>query len=127
MLGDVSVLQKGVPDDVKRLQTALRGSIPMTRTAAESVQVEAQRLVSYARRLRALPARFASMPALDTATLVRSMKANGVEPNILLDAHGRFSFGVGDVDIFLDVIEGRYFEDDLGKEHRRADRYSRRQ
>lgn len=126
LLGDVDVLREGVSDDIKKLQAALQGSIPLTGTAADAVREEGQRLISYARRLRVLPDRFASMSGLDTTALVNSMQAHGVAPELLLDTQGQFSFGVAQVELFLDVVEGRYFEDDLGKERRRADRFSQR-
>jgi hypothetical protein len=37
-----------------------------------------------------------------------------------------FSFKPEQVGLFLDVVEGRYFEDDLTGERRRADRFRRR-
>jgi hypothetical protein len=126
LLGDVGVIFQGAPDDVKSLRTALKETIPMADDATVAVLSEAQRLGSYARRLRLLPDRLASIPALDVRTLRRSLRKHGVDPALLIDRSGQFSFDTEQVDLFLDVLEGRYFEDDLGGEHRRADRYSRR-
>jgi hypothetical protein len=56
----------------------------------------------------------------------RSLNAHGIDPDLVFDANGHFSFALQNVGTFFDVIEGRYFEDDLGGERRRADRYSTR-
>jgi hypothetical protein len=126
LLGDVGVIFDSAPANVKALKAALGGSIPMTDGACVAVLLSAQRLISYARRLRALPARLASLPALDAPVLRKSLKKHGIDAEILIDGSGCFSFESDQVDLFLDVLEGRYFEDDLGGERRRADRFSRR-
>jgi hypothetical protein len=72
-----------------------------------------------------LPDRLSKI-SLDTASVRRSLTAHGIDSDLLFDANGHFSFAGQNVGIFLDVIEGRYFEDDLGGERRRADRYSTR-
>jgi hypothetical protein len=56
----------------------------------------------------------------------RSLNSHGIDPDLVFDANGHFSFTLQNVGTFFDVIEGRYFEDDLGGERRRADRYSTR-
>jgi hypothetical protein len=75
--------------------------------------------------LRLLPDRLSKI-TLDAATLKRSLSMHGIDPDILFDEKDNFSFTQQNVGIFFDAVEGRYFEDDLGGERRRADRYSTR-
>jgi hypothetical protein len=58
--------------------------------------------------------------------LRKELRAVGVPQRALLDASGGFEFRLEDVGVFLDVLEARYFDDRLGRERRRADRYSTR-
>ncbi len=126
LLGDVGVSFQAVPGDVTKIRDALSESIPLSDAACEALTARAQVLSSLARRLRLLPARLAALGTLDIKKVRASMKRHGVDPRELLDKDGNFTFEPERVDVFLDVIEGRYFEDDLGDEPRRADRYSRR-
>ena len=108
-----------------RLKTALASVIEITQAAEEALMMEASRTRSYAKRLRLLPDRLQKI-SLDRASVRRSLNAHGVDPSLLFDQDGNFSFSPQNVGMFFDVIEGRYFEDDLGGERRRADRYSTR-
>ena len=126
LLGDVGVSFQSVPDDVKKIRDALSSSIPLSSSACDVLTAKAQHLSSLARRLRLLPQRLEALGKLDTKKVRASMKRHGVDPGELLNTNGQFTFPPEGVEVFLDVIEGRYFEDDLGDESRRADRYSRR-
>jgi hypothetical protein len=125
LLDDVGVRFGRVPRDVATVKDLLAHTIPMTTDAEEALQITASRTRSNAKRLRLLPDRLSKI-SLDTASVRRSLNAHGIDPNLLFDANGHFSFITQNTGIFLDVIEGRYFEDDLGGERRRADRYSTR-
>ncbi|MEY2848467.1 MAG: hypothetical protein RI885_1132 [Actinomycetota bacterium] len=54
------------------------------------------------------------------------MMSHGEDPSTLLNSANEFDFGEDAVGSFLDVCEGRWFEDDFTGEKRRADRLSRR-
>jgi hypothetical protein len=58
--------------------------------------------------------------------LRKELKAVGVPVKTLLNPRGEFDFDADAVGVFLDVLESRYFDDRLGGEQRRADRYSTR-
>jgi hypothetical protein len=51
---------------------------------------------------------------------------HGEDPKTLLTDDDRFEFTEEQVGPFLDLLEGRWFEDDFSGERRRADRYSKR-
>jgi hypothetical protein len=125
LLGDVGVRFDRVSDDVAAVRTALADTINLTSFAEEALLFEASRTRSYARRLRLLPDRLSKI-GLDAETLRGSLIVHEVDPSLLFDENGNFSFDHRNVGMFFDVIEGRYFEDDLGGERRRADRYSTR-
>jgi hypothetical protein len=125
LLDDVGVRFDRVNDDTAIVKKALAETIPMAADAEEALRMEASRTRTNAKRLRLLPDRLSKI-TLDIASVRRSLAAHGVDPDLLFDASNQFSFDPQDVGIFLDVIEGRYFEDDLGGERRRADRYSTR-
>jgi hypothetical protein len=79
-----------------------------------------------ARHLRALPARLEAID-LTAGRLRASLDKHGIDASVILDENDQFSFDERDVATFFDAIESRYFEDDLGGEGRRADRFSTRQ
>jgi hypothetical protein len=125
LLGDVGVRFDHVTEDVVTVKTALANTINLTQAAEQALVIEASRTRSYAKRLRLLPDRLRKI-SLDRVSVQGSLNAHGVDPSLLFDEDGNFSFTSQNVGMFFDVIEGRYFEDDLGGERRRADRYSTR-
>lgn len=125
LLGDVGVSFDHVGDDVAAVKTALDTTVRLTPVAEEALLKEASRTRSNAKRLRLLLDRLSKI-SLDVTALRHSLTRHDVDPDLLFDASDHFSFTQKDVGIFFDVIEGRYFEDDLGGERRRADRYSTR-
>jgi hypothetical protein len=125
LLGDVGVSFDHVSDDVVAVKTALATTVCLTSAAEEALLKEASRTRSNAKRLRLLLDRLSKI-SLDVTSLRRSLTVHGIDPDLLFDASDHFSFTQENVGIFFDVIEGRYFEDDLGGERRRADRYSTR-
>jgi hypothetical protein len=125
LLGDVGVSFGHVKNDVISVKAALADTISLTSAAEEALLEEASRTRSNAKRLRLLPERL-SVIRLNAESLRNSLSVHGIDPDLLLDEDDHFSFGRESVGIFFDAVEGRYFEDDLGSEKRRADRYSTR-
>lgn len=125
LLGDVGISFDHVKEDVASVKAALTENIALTSDAEEALLEEGARTRSNARRLRLLPERL-SVITLNLESLRKSLARHGIDPDLLLDEGGRFSFGRQNIGLFFDAIEGRYFEDDLGGEKRRADRFSTR-
>jgi hypothetical protein len=126
LLGDVGVAFERVPSDLMAVEKALANALPLGADAIAAIQDRAGRTLSYARRLATLPSRLAELPAINANLLRKSMRRHGVDPGLLLGRQGEFLFGPDEVGLFLDVLESRYFEDDLGTGLRRADRFSKR-
>lgn len=125
LFNDVQVVLASLPGNISAVRDLLKGAVPLSDAAAGALEEAARRRVSYARRLHDLPARLEAI-SIDKTALKREMRRVNVDPKSLLDGDGNFTFTSRDVGTFLDVIEARYFEDALGGEHRRADRFSRR-
>ena len=125
LFADVGVIFGAVPEDVVRVRRYLESSVPLTAEAVSALEREAQRVLSVARRLRQLPLRLSAIK-FNVARLHASLRRHGVDASLLLDSDGNLSFTQDRVRLFLDVVECRFFEDDLGGERRRADRYSKR-
>jgi hypothetical protein len=125
LLGDVGVLFDNVENDMAIVRKALARSISLMPDADEALLAEASRTRGMARRLRLLPGRLKAV-SLDAASIRSSLKRHGINPDLILNKGGHFSFDREHVALFFDTVEGRYFEDDLSGERRRADRYSTR-
>lgn len=125
LFNDVQVVLASLPVNITAVRDLLKGTIPLSDVAAAALEEAARRRVSFARRLHDLPGRLAAI-TIDRSALKREMRRVDVDPKSLLDRDGNFTFTTDHVGTFLDVVEARYFEDVLGGEHRRADRFSRR-
>jgi hypothetical protein len=126
LLADVQVVLQDVPENVKRVSDTLHRTMPLSKGAADALRKYAYARPSAATRLRRLPDRLKAIN-LDLNKLRRSLKRHGIEAQMLVDTKGNFAFGEREVPVFLDVLEGRWFEDDFSPEKRRADRFSKRQ
>jgi hypothetical protein len=126
LLSDVQVVLQDVPENVQRVSDALRRTMPMSKGATDALGRYASVRPSAAARLRLLPDRLKAIN-LDVDKLRKSLRHHGVDASVLVDSKGNFAFGEPEVPIFLDVVEGRWFEDDFSPEKRRADRFSKRQ
>jgi hypothetical protein len=125
LLGDVRVSFAQVQNDVATAKTLLAGSLTLTSSAEDALVAEASRTRANAKRLRFLLDRLKAI-SLDASSLRASLVRHNVDAAELLDEDGNFAFDRENVPLFFDAVEGRYFEDDLGGEKRRADRYSTR-
>ncbi|TFB67977.1 hypothetical protein E3N85_06250 [Cryobacterium sp. Hz9] len=125
IMSDVRVALQQVPQLAESVASALSTAVPLDGRSQEAISLVCSKSVSLAVRLRSLPARIASA-GLTPEKVRASMVSHGEDASRLLDTDGTFNFGEDDVAAFLDVIEGRWFEDDFTAEKRRADRLSRR-
>lgn len=125
IVSDLRVVLQDVPAVVASLETALRTRVKLHPSATAAISVACGKRISFAVRLRDLPQRVASA-GVNADKVRRSMTDHKEDPNGLLNADDEFEFGEEAVGTFLDVLEGRYFEDDFTGEKGRADRLSRR-
>lgn len=123
LLNDVQVALQAVPANVKAIRRKLSKKVPLTAGAATALEEAARKKVSYARRLHLLPSRIDAVE-LNPVNIRAECKRHAIAS--LVDKNGRFDFDTTAAGLFLDLVEGRYFEDTLGNERRRADRFSRR-
>jgi hypothetical protein len=125
LFADVDVALAEVPAYVDAVRAALAGAVPLSGGAAEALSRVVSRRTSYAARLRRLSVRLGEIE-LTREALVAAAARHLEDPSLLLSESGELVFDDPDVATFLDLAEGRLFEDDFSGEHRRADRYSTR-
>lgn len=125
IVSDLRVVLQDVPKIVVELSAALDARIKLHPTALAAITAACSKRISYAVRLRSLPARVASAD-IDLNKVRESMTLHGEDPDTLLNTADEFEFGEDGVAKFLDVVESRFFEDDFTGEKQRADRLSRR-
>lgn len=125
LLSDVRVVLQDVPANVTTLQSNLASKVPLGVMAVASLVRRCSSRPTLAARLRRVQSRIETLD-LDAATLRASIEGHREDPARLVNSAGEFEFQEDTVPLFLDVIEGRLFEDDLTGERRRADRYSSR-
>lgn len=126
LLQDVGVSFEHVQKDMATVRKALDTTISLTPGADEALLAEASRTLGMAKHLRMLPTRLEAI-TLTADRLRGSLERHGIDASLILDENDQFSFDERNVATFFDAIESRYFEDDLGGEGRRADRFSTRQ
>jgi hypothetical protein len=125
---DVRLVQTGVPTQVAEISQAISETIPLSNQSIESLIALGKKFKSVANRLYGLSARLRELQEHDSLTTerYREIAKNDDQALSLLGLDGQLDFDEAGAHIFLDVIEGRYFEDDWTGSPRRADRYSRR-
>jgi hypothetical protein len=124
LLADVRVTLETVPANIATVAASLTSKIPLTQASLDALQAAAQKRVSLARRLHDVAPRVAGIQ-LTPPKLRGVLGRQNVDPKRLLKGKS-FSFDEAEAALFLDVLEGRYFKDELGDEFRRADRFSKR-
>jgi hypothetical protein len=123
LLNDVAVALQDVPQNVERTVSALATTVTMGTKATESLGSVASKRPSVAVRLRRLPDRLSTITI--TPDRVRERLAEmGNQASDLLDGD-EFSFPKTRVALFLDMLEGRHFDDEWTGERMKADRMSR--
>lgn len=125
LLGDVGLSFSHTQKDIASIKMTLAQKIKMTSVAEEALLAEASRTRSNAKRIRLLSDRLAAIN-LNAVTLRNYLIKHDEDPNLVLDENDDLAFDQKGVNIFLDAVESRFFEDELGGEKRRADRFSKR-
>lgn len=124
LFGDVRVAFEKVPEHTGVVANALANSIPLSAESVKAIGARCERRVVDAKRLNHIATeRSAALAALKTQELTELLSKRGLKG---LVKSGNLHVTDESASEFLDVIEGRLFEDDLTREPRRADSYSPR-
>ncbi len=125
---DVRLAQSGVRTQVGEISEAISDNIPLSEQSMQALVAAGRRRKSVANRIYGLSARLRELQESETLTTERYREiAAGDEAALrLLGSDDRLDFDEAGAVTFLDVIEGRYFEDDWTGSPRRADRFSSR-
>ncbi|MFI6464504.1 hypothetical protein [Streptomyces sp. NPDC050538] len=130
LLSDVPVAAHEVPIYLASVERELGAGIPLAADSRTALEKVCQSRPSAAKRLRELPNRLQKIQLdsgekLDAAKLEKIIKRH--KPQISLVDGGGLAFGEDGVNDFFDLLEGRWFTDDLGRrEKRRALKYNLR-
>jgi hypothetical protein len=128
LFSDLRLVHAEVPSYVRAASETIREYVPLTEQSIESLNAAGKRLQSVATRLYGLSTRLNDLKERGALTSDRYREIARDDERALgvLDSAGRFDFDEDGAMIFLDIIEGRYFEDDWTGSPRRADRFSQR-
>ena len=122
---DVYLVMRDVPDYIEHIASAISATMPLSETAKAALLTYVGKKVSVAARLYRLQERISTLD-LKPDRVQESLIKHGFDPAQLIGTDGGFAFDETGASLFLDTVEGRFFEDDLTGEHRRADRFSTR-
>ena len=126
LLSDVDVALQQAPSFVERAGQALQGRVELADSALVILKEACSRRPSYAVRVRRLTIRLESLGDLTADRIRKALTDSEIDASLLLDEQGNFEFEEKHVRTFFDFMEGRWFQDPLGAEWRRADRFARR-
>lgn len=125
LFADVKITLQDVPQKVRALAAVLPEDSPLSAAAMATLVTHCGTRPSHAARLRRLAPRLAELE-LSGEKIRAVLEKHGVDPATFLNEKNEFDFAASDVGKFLDMLDGRWFADDLSGEPRRADRFSRR-
>ena len=123
LLSDLQVVFTAVPTSVDDIEAALASALPLSEDSSNALRLVGSRKVSVARRLALLAPRLAKIER-DPRKFRAHIRRFGFNPAEFIDRNGQLIFSEERVEQFLDFAEGRVYEDELGLEQRRADRFS---
>jgi hypothetical protein len=124
LLNDVRVVTQDVPSNVAKMSDALRSTVPLSPEAEAALIQLGSKRPSIAVRVRLLPERLANVQ-IDAETARAYLTDRGEDPNLILNGD-KFEFDEQNAGLFLDLLEGRLYTDDITREQMRADRMSQR-
>ena len=125
LTNDVKFAASHVQQHVEDLVTGLKGHLAFQPSAAAALVAEGTRRVSLASRLRHAAESIGSLD-LNAEKVTEALRRHAIDPATVLAPDGSFAFDASGVDVFLDLIEGRYFEQDFTNARVRADRFRSR-
>ncbi|NIZ93499.1 hypothetical protein [Kineococcus rubinsiae] len=122
LFNDVKVALQDAPANIARTKTSLSGKVALSAAAETALTEVGTKRPTYATRLRALPDRI-DILALTAQNVRDRLTAMGNVHTDLLDGD-EFSFDAKSVGLFLDLLEGRHFDDEWTGTRMKADRMS---
>jgi hypothetical protein len=123
IFGDVRVAFESVPANTAAIQQALDRVIPLGEDAVEALQARCGRRLTDARRLhRLIEEKAADIESLTPVALEDLLVRRGLD--VLRD--GQIELDDEAAADFLDLLDGRFFDDDITSAPRRADAFSPR-
>lgn len=124
LFGDVGVAFEQVPTNVEAISNALGKVLPLGAQTVDALNQRCGRRVNDAKRLHHIVTeRKAALKGLSPADMKSLLKVRGLDGAI---KKGELRLDEIQISDFLDLVEGRLFDDDLTGEARRADSYSPR-
>jgi hypothetical protein len=124
LFGDVGVSFEQVPSNVTAMSDALEGVLPLGPSTLTALSDRCGRRVNDAKRLHHIVTeRKEAMEALTLSEMEVLLERRGLDGAI---QNGELRLIDDNISDFLDLVEGRLFNDDVTGEERRADSYSPR-
>lgn len=124
LFGDVGVAFEQVPSNVTAMSDALKDVLPLGLRTLAALNDRCSRRVSDAKRLHHIVTeRKEALKSLDPTEMKALLGRRGLDGAV---QKGELSLIDDNISDFLDLVEGRLFNDDVTGEERRADSYSPR-
>ncbi|WP_190816726.1 hypothetical protein [Saccharopolyspora pogona] len=125
---DVGLSRAQVPEYIEKASDLIGSEISLSGRSIDSLQAFGKKKVSAAVRLHGLSARIEELRSRKvlTAENFLAVTQSDARARSILNENNEFDFDEEGAEIFLDIIEGRYFEDDWTGVPRRADKFSSR-
>jgi hypothetical protein len=124
LFGDVGVAFEQVPSNVTAMSDALKDVIPLGPRTLVALNDRCGRRVSDAKRLHHIVTeRKEALKGLNPSEMKTLLRRRGLDGAV---QKGELSLIDDNISDFLDLVEGRLFNDDVTGEERRADSYSPR-
>lgn len=125
LFGDVGIAFQQVPKNVDFMTATFKKTFPLTDASIKALQDRCGRRVIDAKRLHHIVTeRRKALAGVSKAKLRALLKERGLESS--LNKSNQLVLDAEAVSEFLDLVEGRLFNDDVTGEERRADAYSPR-
>lgn len=129
LFSDIGIAVADVPANLTRVTQQLAGTMSFAPATLDLLTFTGQRLVSIAKRLQLLPDRLPHIQTklADHVFVTEMLRKHDIDQRTLFDANGTVALtDTTAIKQFLDLLEGRYFIDELTGDRRRADRFSAR-
>lgn len=123
IFGDVRVAFENLPANTTEIQKALDGVVPLSEASLKALRARCDRRLTDAKRLhRLVEEKSGAIAALSSEDLEALLERHDLD--VLKD--GELTLDDSSAGAFLDLLDGRFFNDDITGAARRADAFSPR-